>query len=190
MFSHRAPLEQAGLLERHPVVLVDRAWAAGLPLTESSGRRLEQVGDQPQQGRLPHPDGPISETNSPGPDREIDAVERVDLIRPAGVEHLFRKPVHGYRTLTPPLPPLMLSLGFLWSIATVSGQRRRGDDRTVQQQAHRGRAEHGRVDLGGVTRWPAWLYQKITARPMPPLTNRSRSHRRRSRRPPRAWPPA
>ena len=66
-----------------------RAWAAALPFTRTSpddgSMRLAMRRSSVD---LPHPDGPIRLTNSPGATVEVDLDERVDLARRAGVEHL------------------------------------------------------------------------------------------------------
>ena len=74
-FAHGAPVEQHRVLEDDPVVAVDARLRRGLAVDVT----VPAVGStrSPITRRsvdLPQPDGPISETNSPGLDREVDVL--------------------------------------------------------------------------------------------------------------------
>ncbi|OLT20716.1 hypothetical protein BJF78_09070 [Pseudonocardia sp. CNS-139] len=79
----RAPLQEPGLLERDAVVLVE----AGLPGRFAADERrarggLLQVGDQPQQRRLPAPGRPDERDELARADGQVDAGERVHVAEP------------------------------------------------------------------------------------------------------------
>jgi hypothetical protein len=78
-----APVVEHGVLEDDSVVAVDTCPARGLAVHhDASAARLDQVADDAEQVDFPHPDGPISETNSPGSisrSMSCSALERVVL---------------------------------------------------------------------------------------------------------------
>ena len=72
----RPPIEQPGLLERDPVVLVEAGPPCGLAVDPhrrrwSAGRRSATMRSSVD---LPQPDGPISDTNSPRSTRQVDVL--------------------------------------------------------------------------------------------------------------------
>ena len=85
----RAPRQQAGLLERDAVVLVEARLRRGLAEDRDGAGRWARRGRRSSRRSvdLPQPLGPMSETNSPARDREVDRVERLHLAG-AGREHL------------------------------------------------------------------------------------------------------
>ena len=89
VLDHGAPVEQPGLLEGHAVLLVEPGLGGRLAVDpDVAGRRLDEVGDQPQQRRLAAPRRPDQADELAGRDGEVDVDERVDLAGRAGVEHL------------------------------------------------------------------------------------------------------
>ena len=88
-----APVEQAGLLERHAVLLVDARLVRALAVDrDRPGRRRDQIGDQSEQRRLAATRRSDQRHELAGLHGEVDVDERVDLVRPAAVEDLARRP--------------------------------------------------------------------------------------------------
>ena len=89
VLRHGPPVEQPGLLERHPVVLIEPRLAGRLAVHHDlAGGRLGQVRDQAELGRLAASRGTDQRDELAGLDREVDVHQRVDGVRPAGVEDL------------------------------------------------------------------------------------------------------
>ena len=84
-----APVEQARLLERHAVVLVEAGLRSRLAVHDDAAvGRLDEVGDQAEQRRLPAPRRADQRHELARLDGELDAGQRVDLVRGARVEDL------------------------------------------------------------------------------------------------------
>ena len=91
VLGDRAPLEQPGLLERDAVVLVEpRGLAGRLAVDQDRARRSARSGWRSSRSSvdLPQPDGPISETNSPGATVRSMSTRASTASGPSGVEHL------------------------------------------------------------------------------------------------------
>ena len=85
----RPPLQQAGLLERDAVVLVQPGLPGGLAADQHrAGAGLLQVGDHPQQRRLPAPGRPDQRHELAGRQPQLDARQRVHRPPGPGVEGL------------------------------------------------------------------------------------------------------
>src|SRR6185436_14896945 len=89
VLGHGSPLEQTGLLERHPVVLIQPSGPRRLAVDQDLARRgFGQVGDQAELGRLAATRRADQGDELAGRDDQIDVDEGLDGVRSSGVEHL------------------------------------------------------------------------------------------------------
>ena len=147
VLGHRAPLEQPRVLEGHAVVLVEAGLAGALAVD----RERAEVGSvrlamSRSRVLLPQPDGPISETNSPGSiRRSMPRARSPGSARPA--LNTLPTPPATTAAVTSPRRPAHASASFgrlRMSARSISAMR------PATSEAEERRAEHGGEHLGRV----------------------------------------
>ena len=93
------------MLKRHAVVLIEPRLSRRLVVDRDRALcRLEQIGDQSQQRRLATTRWADQRNELARLDLQVDVVQRIDLFRSAGIEHLVhRLNIHGKRHENSPL---------------------------------------------------------------------------------------
>ena len=195
-----APFEQARMLEGHAVVVVEPRLPRGLPVDDARRRSSARCRSAISRSRVdfPHPDGPISDTNSPGSTvRSMSTSASTAFGRPPLNDLAQRPNLDGRHRMAPVAASLIQDLLPEGGSASSPG---RSTPRARPSPVRGGGGEHGGEHLRRVARRLPCVFDDqppdasgspveisatttpITATPSPPLQRRD--HERHGRREP------